>query len=330
MFLILALATNFSLLQLHPALTRDQRDVFVEPNTSKRICFCGYKVYEFAKVVLPDYTIDEGCTDASEYNSVLLVGMHLTCDAATAFRGKVIYLNGEATSAETVPGSHYLGPISRDTQRAHQLYYVTLAALQLPGSYTSLLTPRDSIVPEKFLLHISSRCLPHRQEAFDQFSKVAKVTAGGSCHGDDPQLYENVNLKGSWLDLSQAYTDYKFGLVMENTDAPGYVTEKILLAFLGGAVPIYYGTSDVFKLFNREAVVYYEPAFKDKAISEVRHLMEDRVQYMKKRTKPVFSKDAGSKYFLETLESVNLLREKLQLEPLSTTSRRRRNTIPPS
>ena len=46
--------------------------------------------------------------------------------------------------------------------------------------------------------------------------------------------------------------------VGENSNVAGYVTEKIANAFMGSTVPIYYGTRDIFKLFNKDAFIYYD------------------------------------------------------------------------
>lgn len=46
------------------------------------------------------------------------------------------------------------------------------------------------------------------------------------------------------------YIPYKFVIACENTKHPGYVTEKIVLALLAGAIPIYSGAPDVAKHFN--------------------------------------------------------------------------------
>lgn len=45
---------------------------------------------------------------------------------------------------------------------------------------------------------------------------------------------------------------YRFALVMENAKTKGYLTEKIANAFLAGSIPIYYGTEEVFDVFNRK------------------------------------------------------------------------------
>ena len=43
---------------------------------------------------------------------------------------------------------------------------------------------------------------------------------------------------------------------MENKNAPGYVTEKIMNAFHSGAIPIYWGNNYVKELFNVMAFIY--------------------------------------------------------------------------
>lgn len=45
-------------------------------------------------------------------------------------------------------------------------------------------------------------------------------------------------------------------IAFENSDDPGYVTEKIANAFLSGAVPVYWGTADVSKVFNPESFIH--------------------------------------------------------------------------
>ena len=38
----------------------------------------------------------------------------------------------------------------------------------------------------------------------------------------------------------------------------GYVSEKILNAFFAGGIPIYYGSLEVFDIFNKRAFVYFD------------------------------------------------------------------------
>jgi alpha(1,3/1,4) fucosyltransferase len=67
---------------------------------------------------------------------------------------------------------------------------------------------------------------------------------------------------------------------MENTNQAGYVTEKILDAFIGGAVPIYWGASDVFDIFNRDAFIYFDPENPNEALNRVKYLESNLTAYM--------------------------------------------------
>merc|ERR1719248_199636 len=61
----------------------------------------------------------------------------------------------------------------------------------------------------------------------------------------------------NWMDDAvDRYRDYDFVVTFENTDTDGYVTEKIVSAFLAQAIPIYWGTPRVKEMFNPEAFLY--------------------------------------------------------------------------
>jgi hypothetical protein len=53
---------------------------------------------------------------------------------------------------------------------------------------------------------------------------------------------------------------------MENHALPGYISEKLLFAFLGGCLPIYYGTREVFDVFNADAFVFWDIEDQNKAM----------------------------------------------------------------
>jgi hypothetical protein len=49
---------------------------------------------------------------------------------------------------------------------------------------------------------------------------------------------------------------YKFVVAFENSPAIGYFTEKMVDAVLAGAIPIYWGSSDLFKYLDEKSFVY--------------------------------------------------------------------------
>lgn len=49
--------------------------------------------------------------------------------------------------------------------------------------------------------------------------------------------------------------NYKFTIAFENSASSGYVTEKIIHAFMSNSIPIYYGDPDICRMFNGKAFV---------------------------------------------------------------------------
>jgi hypothetical protein len=43
-----------------------------------------------------------------------------------------------------------------------------------------------------------------------------------------------------------------------NKKKGGYITEKIVNAYLSGTVPIWYGTSEIFDVINESAFIFYD------------------------------------------------------------------------
>jgi hypothetical protein len=86
-----------------------------------------------------------------------------------------------------------------------------------------------------------------RQQVFQHINAWRRVDSAGSL----------LNNTGYRAPRGAAFLDwiahYKFMICLENSQAPGYVTEKALQASLAGAIPIYDGAG--LALFNREAVI---------------------------------------------------------------------------
>ena len=84
---------------------------------------------------------------------------------------------------------------------------------------------------------------------------------------------------------------------MENQKARGYVTEKIVNAFQSITVPIYYGTTDVFKLFNKDAFIYYDIHDPQPALDRIAYLETNRTAYAEVLAQPILAGGALEEYF---------------------------------
>jgi hypothetical protein len=63
----------------------------------------------------------------------------------------------------------------------------------------------------------------------------------------------------SFMDqVVRAFKPFKFALVFENNAEQGYLTEKILNAFLADAIPVYFGHPGIRNVFNPERFIFCE------------------------------------------------------------------------
>jgi len=213
---------------------------------------------------------------------------------ASNFPGRVIYLNGEPYKRDEVPdGALYIGPKILHSGHSIQLFYVSLAALEV-----GLESSRPKGSRTHFLIYTTSNCVRQREKAFNMLATVDKVTAAGACHGNvSHENVRSVEQKGSWQTNINLFRDYKFALVMESTYLPGYVSEKILVAFLSGCIPIYFGTEDVFQIFNERAFVYMNMSNPEPAILQIKTLHESPEKYEVMASMPMLAAGAKQKFF---------------------------------
>lgn len=79
---------------------------------------------------------------------------------------------------------------------------------------------------------------------------------------------------------AEIMSKYKFALVMENTYREGYITEKILNAFQGGSIPIWYGGKHhALEIFNEGAFIYYDVENPRPALERIKYLMNEPRAY---------------------------------------------------
>ena len=118
-------------------------------------------------------------------------------------------------------------------------------------------------VNRKYLLaYCNGNCHPHRENIFNLFCRKTEgkniCHALGGCAGSYSQN-KRAGAEGHWFaqqdELISLCKDYKFMIAMENDKADGYITEKILNAFTSGAIPIYWGSSNINQIFNHDAFI---------------------------------------------------------------------------
>ena len=53
----------------------------------------------------------------------------------------------------------------------------------------------------------------------------------------------------------ELHSPYRFAIAFENNVVGGYITEKIINAYLAGCIPIYRGHSDIYMYFNKGSFI---------------------------------------------------------------------------
>ena len=111
-----------------------------------------------------------------------------------------------------------------------------------------------------------------REAMFNALNAFMKVDSGGR--------YGN-NVGGPVKDKLAFERNYRFTLAYENSSTPGYVTEKILQAYAGETVPIYWGDPGIENEFNPASFIncmkYGSVA---EAVEAVKAVWEDDEKYL--------------------------------------------------
>ena len=102
-----------------------------------------------------------------------------------------------------------------------------------------------------------------RRLFYKELNKYKEIDMGGGYHN---------NVGGRVRNKIKFLNNYKFSLAMENTKADGYITEKIIDAFLAGNIPIYYGDYTIEEYINPKSFIL---------IKGKKDMME-KIEYIKK------------------------------------------------
>jgi hypothetical protein len=141
-------------------------------------------------------------------------------------------------------------------------------------------------INRKYLLaYCNSHKVKEREDVYNLFVKKAgpKVCHSyGSCYGNYPNT-RITKLGGGFNGdiLINLYKNYKFVIAMENKCKDGYITEKIINAFYSGAIPIYWGASNINEIFNKNAFINVND-FKsfDDCVNYVINMTDEQIEKM--------------------------------------------------
>ena len=275
-----------------------------------RVYECGFPRSGLIKALFPEYEpVGTWLFNASlaqePTDDILVVGMGGPCSVKQPnnrhFNGTVIYVNGEpegnimdiATRSNSPKWNrvYQLGPYNQkfNTKNAMQLYHIAAYLIERidPSMWDWIFDTNQkpqNTGQHDAVIYIAKNCEKHRQQAAKKISIVIPIKFGGRCIVSTPNgnKVEVSNTRKTHWENWRIYREYKYCLVLENTRIDGYISEKILLAFLGGCIPIYWGTDQIFDLFNRDAFIFYDIDNPQKAIDEIQYLQSNATAYLEK------------------------------------------------
>lgn len=130
----------------------------------------------------------------------------------------------------------------------------------------------------------------HARPSRVRFVNVLSAYRKVSCPG---RVLNNMQpIAGGWENKIKFLNQCKFTVAFENDtvdDMSGYVTEKIIHAFLAGTIPIYYGAPDIGEVFNKAAFLDRRDFASDEALAQrVAEIDKDDVIFKNMLKEPVF------------------------------------------
>lgn len=165
-------------------------------------------------------------------------------------------------------------------------------------------------------------------------SYYKRVDALGHCYHnrDEPPVPEEYKaLFPGWSQHDSfiyLMRDYKFAMAFENMATPGYFTEKLFNAYLGGTVPIYWGDPRVDELVNTEAFVWCKELPEDglgpwgRCIDRIITLDKDPIKYQHVLSQPILKGNRLPSWMSFPVLARKLLRGWDMIDPATRTYRR--------
>lgn len=164
----------------------------------------------------------------------------------------------------------------------------------MSGAYWHKLAEKDRNYPADFLKekpYFANLVAGHDSEHnyrsifFDKLNAYKRVEAAGNLRYNMPD-----GVRVDWLDDSKTnfQRKSKFTICFESTAHEGFITEKITDAFFADTIPVYYGSSNITEIFNKDAfinVADYESF--DAVVEKIKELDQNDEKYLAMLRQPI-------------------------------------------
>ena len=302
---------------------------YQQSNSNKTIYFIGWEYKEIQSLIFPEYTVhvpnskNQRWARQSHPTDILVIGgMDQVANYQLlhrSFTGKILVVGPEPDSLMPMPIHERMFQLSGNISRDMSYDAITNPSSHYFQNYHGLRLflgnqqehhyklfdegkrPKWNGLQNK-IIYANSHCVSHRQNAVNALSNIVPVDASGRC-----TLLHNPNVTKIEVDIDRNsrdsnwmyYRNYKYCISMENTQVDGYISEKIFYAFIGGCVPIYYGTLEVYDVFNANSFIFYDPQNPQLALQKIRYLESNRSAYEEMLSEPILKNgtDTINKFF---------------------------------
>ena len=148
---------------------------------------------------------------------------------------------------------------------------------------------------------------------------------------ESPGTYLNnmeSDISVNWKDNSK--TDFqrqcKFTLCFESTKSGGFVTEKITDAFYSDTIPVYFGSEEIFNIYNKDAIIFCRSREDfDMTVQRIIELDNNDEKYLEMINQPILNPKFDYQQFRADYEA--FLRNIFE-QPLDQAYRRSRVYVP--
>lgn len=294
------------------------------PTQLPRVFVCGFDLWNFRIQLFGDLEFagrfGEGVASV-ETDILLQGGLNGPCSKSpdTGFPGQILFVHSEARKGGDAEKHLWnarffkLGPSEEESPSSMSV--VSFGAIYFVSATTQeqrqwILDPNkkrkavydSSTAARRAIVYVVNRCGTFRNEVAVEFSEVLPIHQNPKCPPRNDNFVsipkEDWTGRDLYMENWKLYSKYKYCLVIENTDTRDYITEKLFLAFLGGCLPIYSGTKDVWKIFNRRSFVFYDMHNPHEALDEVKYLERNETAYKEKLDQPILAngKETIEKY----------------------------------
>lgn len=256
-----------------------------------KIWTCGWQTKPLYGYALSELPFGGEFTGTSSSEDVLLYDWGPCAVPVHSFKGRVFWFDGEnelgRRQTDFKETDVYFG-MPLDNHVFVQWSFLATAVIGMGIVDNIVHNLRPDTIGEEFLIYTQSNCVAHRERAFDAIARIQTPTVGGRCHGSITDYNKLTISHADWGTNFKEFKKYRFALVMENSAAEGYITEKMATAFVAGCIPIYYGHRDTANTwFNSEAFIFYDISNPQPALERIRELQNDDEAYKLMRSKPI-------------------------------------------